>query len=846
MTMNIKHIKYLFAAMVLVACSADDADWQLSPEQQSLIGQRVDFSTSMADPFITRATTNHHDGSFNDGDQMRIFRQYAKEDDNTGTVFDAAGEIFRTYYLKMNYAAGTSVSLESDWIPKDGKLKSDKKGETATQEAYDSLKWENGCIVRFRAWGRSNLVGHLDAGTKASYYPDYTVSDWVTVSGPTKSIPLTMRHIACRVGFTSKSGNELSSASICLDWHDYMREDNADTSINDQIESGKSEDKAKEECNQVVAAYNKMCMPAGVDDETFLLTAMTTALLNGETTDFKNLEKYAESDGIVKFNTKDADYINKSVQRPVFNSNDGRLYFVTIPIDMSTGGAGKNLVLPACTRFKVCLRGDGGDEKYHIFALSDIKNGTEPMFPDGLTLKAGYSYLFNVGYHYNSLTITPADSFSWASQDAIEDDANNAAQPGENNLDKDWFTSTLNNAVKKMIDDNSSNIDINLNIDNATRFVTFLKLASGTANSGLKSITRGELRMDETDKEKIVTDAYGVRTYYWTIEGENDENGDPKKFTSDQARALGYIFYPHFYPSVSTDKAYAEEECLTGAFDFKDINVSLGVDLDLYDWSLPSAGPDSKHPFRGRFYGNGYTLKNLNMADGYLFNYVEDGVITNLKIESTHSTCLLNSAKASSTTAGWGSYIAGISMLCPSATNSIATSLDGNSYVVGCIHVGKHVGATGGALVGSANTLTMMGCMQAAEGIPSGSGALVGASVGTWGTFKYNFYDVELSPGTNAVGDPAEDYDYDDYIRGSKSHILKAVNNYEVSKETYAKLNDDMKLEVYGIAPWTAMNSGIEKYNQSTIGAKYPCNMRYETSTGYSNRYPSLNKQNKQ
>ena len=54
------------------------------------------------------------------------------------------------------------------------------------------------------------------------------------------------------------------------------------------------------------------------------------------------------------------------------------------------------------------------------------------------------------------------------------------------------------------------------------------------------------------------------------------------------------------------------------------------------------------------------------------------------------------------------------------------------------------------------------------------------------------------SPGTNAVGSTTDDYDYEKYIRGSKSHILKAVYDYKVSDETYDKMNDNMKREVYG------------------------------------------------
>ena len=93
--MKKRHIIQAIVAVALVGCSADDAQWPLAPEQQALVGQGVSFSASMAQPFSTRGVTRNHDGSFNDGDEMRIFRQYAT--DNTGTSFETDKEIFRTY-----------------------------------------------------------------------------------------------------------------------------------------------------------------------------------------------------------------------------------------------------------------------------------------------------------------------------------------------------------------------------------------------------------------------------------------------------------------------------------------------------------------------------------------------------------------------------------------------------------------------------------------------------------------------------------------------------------------------------------------------------------------------------
>ena len=861
MNMRIRKFIYLITVVILSACSVDEGMLP-SEEQQALMGQAVNFSTSMAEPFATRGVTYRHDGSFNEGDQMRIFRQYAT--DGTGTAFDADNEAYRTYYLKMDYAAGTSVSLGSDWLPMAGKIKSDKPGQTATQTAADSLTWENGKTVRFRAWGRSNLANVLNAGTKGSYYPDYTVSDWVTVSGPTHDIPLTMRHITCRIGLTCKSGNEFGGATICTDMEDYRRQDNADTEEHDNAESSKTDEQAQAELDKVMAVYNKMCMPAGVDDKTFMLTAMTQTLYNGANTDFKNFEKYGVDDGIVKIGTMSADDIKTSVQHPVFNANDGRLYMMSIPIDMSKESAGEELVLPACTRFKVWLydvnNGDkantaGREGSYHIFALSDIKDSKgQQLFPQGLTLKAGYSYLFSVGYHYDKLTITPVDNFSWSEQDVISPNANNEAKTQEG-LDFSWWKNAYREAAKKAIYENQDFLP-KFKIADQMQFITFIKLVNGNAATRMSGLTRGDVRKDENGND--IKDADGFETYWWILDDEKDENGNPIQITKEYAETLGYVFYPHFYPTVSTQKAHVIEDYVTGPMDFYDTDfgnryeVNLTQDLDFYDWQLPSIGEVSEKPFRGNFKGNGHTLTNLNMKSGYLFDHVKDGAITNLKIESTHPTCLLNTAKASGTT-GWGCYIAGISMLCNSTTNSIATSLDGTSYVVGCIHVGN----AGGALVGSANNLTMLGCMQAASGIDSGTGALLGAYAAdaksqffspqpsnnlVWGTFMCNYYDVEKSPGTNAVGSFVETYAPQQYIRGSKSHILKAKNDYLLGAGVdYNKLSANMKKEIYGLAPWKAMNYAIAKYNSSAIGTKYPCQMQYQTSSvGYTHLYPTL------
>ena len=302
----------------------------------------------------------------------------------------------------------------------------------------------------------------------------------------------------------------------------------------------KTDEQAREECAQVMAVYNRMCMPAGVDDHTFLLTAMTKDLYNDDNTDFMNLERYGVSDGIVKIGTKSADYIAENVQHPVFNSNDGRLYMMSIPFDMSSTGLGQDLKLPACTRFKVWLYdvndGDkastpGTEGSWHIFALSDIRNdGGEIAFPDGLDLKAGYSYLFSVGYHYDHLTITATDSFSWSEQDLGTDNAADEAHQQEE-LDFRWWTSAYRAAAVTAM--GGGEFFPSFSVSNQKEFITFIKLVNGTAAGRMTGLTRGQVRKDAQGHE--IKDEDGFETYWWILDNETDSEGNPLQITMEEA-----------------------------------------------------------------------------------------------------------------------------------------------------------------------------------------------------------------------------------------------------------------------------------------------------------------------
>ncbi|MGN1255496.1 MAG: hypothetical protein ACI4T9_13020 [Prevotella sp.] len=756
--MKNRHLYILSILTVLILTACADDDLALSSSQQALIGRGVNFNTSWTDPFTTR-TTYRNDGSFNQDDRMRIFRQYSEDN---GQTFDATTEAFRTYSLQTKYATGTSISLETNWKPLKGGLGSDKPGDTFTQTESDSLTWENGKTVRFRSWARSNLSDCLINGSKGLFYPDYSVAEWVTVSGPTMDIPLTLKHIGCRIGFAQKAGNQLYSAEICTDWQDYKRADNADTNNNDNAstEAGKTDEEAKKECAQVVAAYNRMCMPAGVDMNTQLLNSLTKKKYSA-TSNFSDIE--SSDDGIVSFGTQEATYIADSVQRPVFTSNlNGRLYMVSIPYDMSKGeNSGETIVLPACTRIKVWFfdvndgdksNTDDREANYHIFTLSDIKEDDVQLFPNGLTLKPGYSYVFNVGYQYNHITITPADNFSWVQQDAEQMSATDETAKATEPTDYSWWTSAISKAIKET-ETSTSKYNPVFEINSVKEFVEFINLVNGTAarkTTGIHIEQRSELNPDNN-------------SYYWWVRDSNDST-----ITKEEALKEGYIFYQHYHPSDADHKAYSIEDILTGPYSFYDgdvgrhFTVKLTADLDFADGLLTAVGNSATTPFSGNFDGQMHTLKNVYMQGGYLFGYAQDASLRNLVIKSVHNTALLNTATTTDKQAGHACYIAGIAMLAPSATNSIASKLDGESSVVGCIHQGN----ASAALVGSATNLTMYACMQTAAGISKGKGALVGeASIkpqGTkdikWGSFMVNYYDIERSPGTNAVGSTADDY----------------------------------------------------------------------------------------
>lgn len=891
-----KRFLYIVICVVLTACTEDG--WNgMTPEQHELIGTAVDFNASRIDEFTHQTRSIYDDtGVFNERDLMRIYRQYQNDDGTWGT------DAYRTYYFYPKYANGTTVALGTDWrVWPDRKGKNEDGTVIDPQKASDSITWENGKTVRFRSWTRSNYAYAItncykEAGANGAtnYYPDFCISDWVTVSGPTKQIPLTMRHICSRIAISYRNnGSQFHRVEMATSLEDYKRPDNADfnDNDNDDDEAGKTDAQAQAELESVMAAYNRMCMPAGVDINNSALYAMKKDYWAGIANDAEGQKKLRFLEDEVASNfyfygASDSVYIRKNVQRPVFNLINQSCYLLTIPYDMSnTSTQGDIITLPACTRFRVYLRdvnqGDsahpgGYEANYHIFSLADIKkaDGITPAFPNGLDMKPGYSYKFYVGYRYDQLTITANDHFSWDEQDEEEDYLQDAAveMPTTSTAEYSWWK----NALKEYIPKDGSVYNPEFHITSEKEFIEFIHLVNGTAASRMDEGLHRAYRAKKENPEHA-DNAYDRYNWWYTDVSANKR--DTTWVTSAEATAMGFLLYEGYHAANANQPAFSQEEYITKAYPFYDetrsrhYTVYLDCDLDLADWELTSIGNAETTPFMGYFdgYCKGendvapriHVIRNVNIQDEYLFKYIKSAAIRNLKIESTHKTSLV---KEGSKTC----YIVGVDMRAHCTRNAIAEKLTQNEYgnpcyVVGCIHVGD----AGGALVGESNNLRMYGCMQAAEGIPTNTGALLGGYTSgssssffapqisfnfndinaklqgkpSWGRFMCNYYDTDLSAGTNAVGAVSDRYSPLEYIRGRVSTILKAKNDNLLSGDANfnALTSVSQRLAFYGLAPWKAMNYGIWRYNNDTGNAEHKCNAHYENnSTGYVHRYPEL------
>lgn len=902
------YILSILLAVLLGGCSDDGLFDGLTPEQESLLGRAVNFNVSVADEFKTRATgySSNDNGSFNQNDRMRIYRNYWDKDNNKWSD-DIA---YRTYYYKYKYGAG-DIDLGKDWLPEKGRRGYDLRknaDETTswqefTQEENDSLTWDNGTTLRFRAWSLSNYHNALKNASNTYFYADFCVADWVNASGPTQGIPLVLKHQGSRLRFQMlDSGNEFNKIEICANidvngnpkpdaWKDYKYPDNHDVNDNDNsgTEAGKTDEQAQLECNLVTEAFMRMCMPAGVDMTTGHLLAVKSASWNNLTTTQVRALEDQDPSIFVKYGTlpptgdAQTENISATVKHPFFSVINGYPNMITIPYDMSTDldKQGEVITLPACTRFRVYLydvnNGDGfgtsGYEgKYHIFALSDVKKKNEnnqdvPAFPEGLKLEAGASYTFKVGYRYGGLYVVVDNDLSWENEELPDVNSNDENDNYLISSNYGWWKQAIHDAIPTGTEDFNPVFRIN----DETEFYEFIRLVNGDAGEYGKNhpLYRLVKSYKQIPGGGVEPDEYG-----WS---RTNSQFNPDWVEESEAELEGYIFFDHYYAANADKPAYSDRDYLKGPYPFYDdnlrrnFNVILKNDLDLKDIPLASVGNTSATPFMGNFdgYYNGqvHTIKNVNMNSGYIFGFIDGkatngAAVTNLKIESVHNTALLNVGVNPI-------YIAGISLHAPSSGNSIATSLSmasgvtGTSYVVGCIHVGD----AGGPLVGTASDMNMFGCMQVAQGLGTG-GALIGTDANSPTVFKpqyslslqktgtnvnakpsfknfmCNYYDKTISSGAHAVGTTADDYSLLEYIRGSTTDILCAKNDLLLEDVSMSMILSKSNYYIYyGLAPWKAMNYAIYWYNKNR-GSKHPCNVHYESnSVGYNHRYPTLESQ---
>lgn len=855
-----KHIFCILSTLVLLSACSDDVDRfsKISDEQKSLIGRAVDFSTSVADAFTSRASYNAT-GAFNEGDVMTIYRQYS---DDGGANFDATHEAYRVYYYKPNYAGSTGIILKTEWAIMTGQYGSDGTAADVpddrkhfAQQESDTLTWEDGRTVKFRAWAISNLSGAY--GNRGSFYPDFTISDWVHASGPTSSIPLTLRHICFRMGFTPYPGNQITGVKICLNKEDYQRHDNAGSTTDDEKDI-MSEADAQAIAEKVNAVYNRMCMPGGVDIEKQHLRAMTNEYWNSG--DFEHIVSAENQSKMISFKTETPEKIASDAKRPQFIGNNSNFYCISIPYDMSNDQrtSGDVLTLPRETRFRVYLRdvnsGDGmntsGEEgTYHIFSLSDVLSEIE--YPEGLKLYAGYSCMFQVGYLYNEFKVDPVHSFSWVKQDLVQGSfADDIPSITPSKTPYKWWQDAIDDAITTAI--GGGNFNPTFTISSEAQFLEFINLVNGTAATNEGSLAR--VWRNEPNSENGTNYWWYDPTNVYTAEPPVDDNGDGYLdtlwVTQADAATRGFIFYKHYYPADGDRAAYYTVDYLQGAYNFysnivgRAFTVTLDADLDFKDIQIDApVGKSSTKYFGGIFNGGMHTISNVNLPGGYLFEYTSGASVTNFTLMGKHRLAIVKQ--------GTSTNIAGIASYVPAPANghALADELISTSYVVGCIHYTESVYDTPGALVGDANNLYMYGCMQTSRGIEGG--ALVGTYYSNlapqdpndlkWGRFMCNYYDTTLSPSAHAVGNINDNYAPQEYIRGRRTHILCAYNDHLVDKGVYEQLNDQQKLEFYGLAPWKAMNYGIHQYNTTSVGKAAPCTAHYSSIIdGYSHLYPLL------
>lgn len=863
----------MLQSLAFVSCTQDD-EWQMTPEQRNLIGTAVNFEPyvgtfeNVTRAVLPSAVTN---GGFNRGDMMYIYRQYLGSD-GKWTYGDGSSVLPGTIYKYTEQFNGeTGIYVKSSWKPYEKKTFSMVDGDftytmpNAITKA-DSITWENGSTVRFRCWVLSSLCGGLDGDKYNVNYPDYMVCDWVTVSGPTEQIPMAMRHLGCRFVFSPYGGNSFVNSDkfriqISTDWKDYMRDDNADTDDDDAADKAPTEEEAKARAAEVKRIYETMCFPAGVDmdDMSLLACKETRTELNSD----KEREK-APYSITYKHGKVSAETIAQQARRPEFIGYYGASnYMVTIPYDMSSKNDGDLITLPPYTRFRVYLRdvnqGDRNqgqaESDYHIFVLGDVKKRgndgktlNEKAFPDGITLKAGNSYQFYVGYVYDQVKVTAADNFSWAEQDLDEAlTTNQIVTPTVLSEKLKWWHKGIDDAIEST-KTSSENYNPVFHITTVEEYLELVDLVNGNFMFD-NTIKKAYRTNPATNKRDLVA---------WYTDITKDSNGVPDTLwiTRQDAEAQGYVFYNHYHPKDATNSAGAEEDILRAPYNFFETDVQrrftvyIDNDLDFADWNIESLGKEGA-PFAGNLDGQGHVLKNLhirkNGSQDQLLGYAQEGVIKNLRIVSTHPVSIAGTCEKE--------RIVGCSIMAPSTTGALAEVVKGTCYFVGCSHIGNSTKPLVSSLDPDGdNYFYMYGCMQAARGLSgaalSGAGAEFLKSQGEftelkdveYDNFACNYFDTTLSPTACAVAEVTENYNRRQYIRGVSTNILCAKNDNLVDLKTdwKSQLNDAQRKAYYGVAPWRAMNYAIQRYNAESEDVN-KCLMHYENnSEGYDHRYPVL------
>lgn len=876
-----KKIQYILLFLTLqsllfVSCTQDD-EWKMTQEQRDLIGTAVNFEpyvsnfevgTRVGEPV---AVTN---GGFNRGDMMYIYRQYLGSD-GKWTYGDGAPVLPGTIYkYTEQYNGETGIYVKSSWKPFENKRFSMKDGDFNYTmpnliTKADSIIWENGSTVRFRCWTLSSLCGGLGGESYNVTYPDYMVCDWVTVSGPTEQIPMAMHHLGCRFVFSPYGGNSFVNSDnfriqITYDPADYMREDNADTDVEDAADKAESLEKATELANNVKAVYEKMCFPAGVDMNDMSLLACKETRTSLTSNEAREKAPYTTT---YQHGKVDAETIASYARRPEFIGYYGSSnYMISIPYDMSSEHDGELITLPPYTRFRVYLRdvnngdrggsaGSGAESDYHIFVLGDVKkrdgNGNtlaEKAFPDGITLKPGYSFQFYVGYVYDQVKVTAADNFSWTKQDLANAEAENKVkEPEVLEVKYKWWHDGIDEAIKRT-QTSSDNYNPEFHIKTVEEYLELIDLVNGnfTYNDEVK---KGYRTNPETKKRDLVA---------WYTDIVKDENGVPDTIwiSREDAEAEGYVFYNHYHPKDATNSAYAEEDILRAPYNFFETDVQrrftvyIDNDLDFNDWNIESLGK-AGDPFAGNLDGQGHTLHNLYIRkDGskdQLLGYAQEGVIKNLRIVSVHPVSITGTCEKE--------RIVGCSIIAPSTTGALAETVKGLCYFVGCTHVGNTTKPLVASLSGDVDDyFYMYGCMQVARGLSgaalSGAGSQFLQTQGEftelkeveWDNFTCNYFDTTLSPSAIAVTGITENYNRRQYIRGVPTNILCAKNDYLVDLKTDWKneLDAIQRQAYYGVAPWRAMNYAIQQYNKENEDVN-KCSMHYVNNTvGFDYRYPVL------